>query len=110
MRCSFCFALDAIQYLSQGRTNMQAAIQQQTTTNHQATIHHQPTISNQGAIKHYNNIKYNSETKTVPFMGKTITIENLTPILTPKERERRKKDIERTLYNVFVKYSGGGGR
>ena len=50
--------------------------------------------------------QYKSEVKTVPFggNGKTIIIENLTPILPPKERERRKKDIEKRLFTVFSKY------
>jgi len=50
-------------------------------------------------------VKYQSEIKTVPFGGKTITIENLTPILTPKERERRKQEIEKRLFDVFSKYA-----
>ena len=50
--------------------------------------------------------KYTSEIKTVPFgEGKTITIENLTPVLSPKERERRKKEIEKRLFYVFSKYT-----
>ena len=49
-------------------------------------------------------VKYNSEIKTVPFGGRTIKFESLTPILPPKERERRKRDIEKRLYDVFVKY------
>ena len=50
---------------------------------------------------------YTSEVKAVPFgsSGKTITIENLTPVLLPKERERRKKDIEKRLFRVFLKYA-----
>ena len=52
--------------------------------------------------------KYHSETKTVPFGdGRTITIRNNTPVLNPKERERRKRDIEQRLYSVFSKYGGG---
>ena len=52
--------------------------------------------------------EYKTEVKTVPFGdGKTITIENATPILTPKEREQRKKEIEKRLYNVFSKYRAG---
>ena len=51
-----------------------------------------------------NMVEYRSEIKTVPFGGKTITIENLTPVLTPKERERRKKEIEQRLFDVFSKY------
>jgi len=53
--------------------------------------------------------KYNSEIKTVPFgNGKTITVEHLTPILSPKEREKRKKEIEQRLFDVFSKYRNGG--
>ncbi|MCL2566409.1 MAG: hypothetical protein FWE24_11490 [Defluviitaleaceae bacterium] len=50
-------------------------------------------------------IKYYSETKTIPLGGKMITLENLTPILSPKEREQRKKEIEKRLYDVFIKYA-----
>ena len=49
-------------------------------------------------------VQYHSETKTALFGGRTITIENLTPVLTPKERERRKKEIEQRLFDVFSKY------
>ena len=49
-------------------------------------------------------IRYESETRVVPFGDKTITIENLTPILTPKERERRRREIEKGLFDVFIKY------
>ena len=44
------------------------------------------------------------ETKSVPFQGKTIVLESLTPVLPPKEKEQRKKEIERRLYDVFSKY------
>ena len=55
-----------------------------------------------------NAIQYRSETKTVPFGdGKTITIINRKPILAPKERERRKREIEQLLYDIFSKYNGG---
>jgi len=49
--------------------------------------------------------KYQSEVKTVPFGDGTIIIENLTPILPPKERERRKREVEKCLYDVFSKYA-----
>ena len=42
-------------------------------------------------------VTYQSETKTVPFQGKTIVLESLTPVLSPKEKEKRKKEIERCL-------------
>jgi len=40
----------------------------------------------------------------LPLGGKVIKLENLTPILSPKERERRKREIETRLYKVFSKY------
>jgi hypothetical protein len=39
-------------------------------------------------------IRFESEVKTVPFGGGTIRIENLTPVLSPKDREKRKREIE----------------
>ena len=50
-------------------------------------------------------VKYQSETKTVSYGDKTITIENLTPILPQKELENRKREIEQRLFNVFIKYA-----
>ena len=49
-------------------------------------------------------VTYQRETKAVAFQVKTIVLENLTPVLPPKEKERRKKEIERSLYDVFSKY------
>jgi len=49
--------------------------------------------------------KYESEIKTISFGGSTITVENLTPILTQKESERRKREAETRLYEVFSKYT-----
>ena len=51
-------------------------------------------------------IKYESEIKIVPFGGGKIRVENLTPILPQKEREKRKREIEARLFNVFSKYEG----
>lgn len=50
-------------------------------------------------------VKYQREVKTVPLGGKTITIENLTSVLSPKEREKRKREIEKRLFDVFSKYT-----
>ena len=50
-------------------------------------------------------IRYESETRVVPFGDRTIRINNLTPVLTTKERKRRKKEIERQLFDVFSKYA-----
>ena len=49
-------------------------------------------------------VTYQSETKTVPFQGKTIVLESLTPVLSPRKRRNGKKEIERCLYEVFSKY------
>ena len=49
-------------------------------------------------------VTYQSETRTVHFQGKSIVLESLTPVLSPKEKEKRKKEIERCLYEVFSKY------
>ena len=48
---------------------------------------------------------YHKELKTASLQGRTITVENLTPILAPKVRNRRKREIEAGLYTVFRKYA-----
>ena len=50
--------------------------------------------------------KYQSEVTTVVMGERTITIKNLTPILLPKEREKRKREVEQKLFDVFSKYAG----
>ena len=50
-------------------------------------------------------IQYRSEFRTVTNGDKTITIENRFPILPPKERERCRREVERKLFNVLVKYA-----
>ena len=50
---------------------------------------------------------YHREVKTDSLQGRTITVENLTPILAPKVRNRRKREIEAGLYTVFRKYAPG---
>ena len=49
-------------------------------------------------------VTYQREIKSVPFQEKIIVLESLTPVLSPKEKEQRKKEIERRLYDVFSKY------
>jgi hypothetical protein len=49
--------------------------------------------------------RYEIESRVVPFGNGTIRINNHKPILSPKERERRKKEIERQLYAVLIKYT-----
>jgi hypothetical protein len=50
--------------------------------------------------------KYQSEVTTVVMGERTITIKNLTPILPPTEREKRKREVEQKLFDVFSKYAG----
>ena len=49
-------------------------------------------------------VTYRTRNKVCPFQGKIIVLESLTPVLSPKEKEQRKKEIERRLYEVFSKY------
>ena len=42
-------------------------------------------------------VTYERETKSVAFQGKIIVLESLTPVLPPKEKAQRKKEIERWL-------------
>jgi len=57
-----------------------------------------------GGIEMQAAVKFHSETKAMTISGKKIPLESLTPILPPKERERRKRDVEKRLYDVFSKY------
>ena len=49
-------------------------------------------------------VTYQSETKTVPFQGKSIVLESLTPVLSPEEKKKRKREIENNPYDIFSKY------
>ena len=53
--------------------------------------------------------KYKSEMKTAVLGDRTITIKNLTPILPPQEREKRRREVEQQLFDVFRKYAGQRG-
>ena len=52
--------------------------------------------------------KYKSEMKTAVLGDRTITIKNLTLILPPQEQDKRNREIERRLFDVFRKYAGRG--
>lgn len=55
-------------------------------------------------------VKYESEFKTAVLGDRTITVKNVTPIYPPQERDKRDREIERRLFDVFVKYAGRRGR
>ena len=50
-------------------------------------------------------IKYKVEKKTVMFGNDKVTIENHIPILSPKEKAKRHRDIETLLFGVLKKYT-----
>ena len=49
-------------------------------------------------------VTYERETKSVAFQGKIIVLESLTPVLSPEEKKKRKREIENNLYDIFSKY------
>jgi len=49
--------------------------------------------------------KYTRETSAVPLGKGIILLETLTPVLSDKEREKRKREIESRLFDVFKKYA-----
>ena len=49
-------------------------------------------------------IKYQSEVETIPFGDGTIKVESLTPIFSPHDTKKRKRDVETRLFDVFSKY------
>jgi len=49
-------------------------------------------------------LNYTSETHTVSQYGRIVTVENKLPKLTNQEREERSREIESSLFDIFVKY------
>lgn len=47
---------------------------------------------------------YKQEIKEIKSHNKTITLTNLTPVLTHNERNEIKRKIKQQLYDVFCKY------
>lgn len=50
-------------------------------------------------------VQYQSEITTARLGDREIRLENLTPVLSPEEHEKQKREIESRLYDVFVKYT-----
>lgn len=48
--------------------------------------------------------QYQSAVTTAKLGSRVIRLKNLTPILSPKQREEREREIESRLYDVFIKY------
>jgi len=53
----------------------------------------------------HEHVKYITETRVVWFGDRKITINSNRPILPPKERERRKREAEQCLYDVFSRFA-----
>ena len=49
-------------------------------------------------------VTYQSDKQSVYFQGKLIVLEKLTPVLSPEEKKKRKREIENNPYDIFIKY------
>lgn len=49
-------------------------------------------------------VTYPSDKQSVYFQGKLIVLGNLTPVLSPEEKKKRKREIENNPYDIFSKY------
>ena len=49
-------------------------------------------------------VTYQSDKQSVYLQGKLIVLENLTPVLSPEEKKKRKREIENNPYDIFSKY------
>ena len=54
-------------------------------------------------------VKYESEVKSAVLGDRTITVKNLTPVCSLQEQDKRNREIERRLVEVFRKYAGQRG-
>ena len=54
-------------------------------------------------------VKYESEVKSAVLGDRTITVKNLTPVFPPQEQDKRNREIERRLFEVFRKDAGQRG-
>lgn len=55
--------------------------------------------------KYEGQVQYQSDVITARLGDREIRLENLTPILSLKEHNERKREIESRLYDVFIKYA-----
>ena len=62
------------------------------------------TYTGKGRFSMVQAVTYQSDKQSVYFQGKLIVLENLTPVLSPEEKKKRKREIENNLYDIFSKY------
>jgi hypothetical protein len=55
-------------------------------------------------FKNRNYTRYNTKSEISTFQGRPIVLTHVTPKLTKKERERREREVENDLFEVFSKY------
>lgn len=48
---------------------------------------------------------YKRDIETISFQRKEITLENLSPVLSPEQEAARRRELEQQLYEVFRKYA-----
>ena len=53
-------------------------------------------------------VKYESEVKTAVLGDRTITVRNLTPVLSPQEQDKRNREVERRPVDGCRKYAWRG--
>lgn len=53
-------------------------------------------------------VKYESEVKTAVLGDRMITVKNLTPVFSPQEPDKRNREVEQRLFDLFRKYAGRG--
>jgi hypothetical protein len=59
---------------------------------------------NMGQIINNENQRFTVETEIIFMRGRPVTLTSRTPIFTPEEREKRRREIEAQLYNICLKY------
>ena len=62
------------------------------------------TYTGKGRFSMVQAVTYQSDKQSVYFQGKLIVLENLTPVLSPEEKKKRKREIENNPYDIFSKY------
>ena len=55
-------------------------------------------------------VKYESEIKTAVLGDRTITVKNLTPVLSPQEQDKRNREVEQRACSMCSANMPGGGR
>jgi hypothetical protein len=53
-------------------------------------------------------IGYKTETKMIMFQGKLIPYTSVSPIFTPEDEERNRRELEEALYDILIKYEKPG--